>query len=143
MCSNIAGVLAKGWGQLRRFVEVDDHEAVKIGDLERNLEAIKVVRPRLNKVILLNSIIRVAVGEKALRTGEEGMLRMCINTTSVVDDSWGPRLVGEDWHAVCQAIYRGVEGAEWETLYNKFVDMKGRSTSAAQADVVGQPCSGK
>ena len=20
----------------------------------------------------------------------------------------------EDWHAVCQAMYRGVEGAEWE-----------------------------
>ena len=29
----------------------------------------------------------------------------------------------EEWHAVCQAICRGVEGAKWEKLYYKFVDM--------------------
>ena len=29
----------------------------------------------------------------------------------------------EDWHAICQVIRRGgVEGAEWENLYCKFVD---------------------
>ena len=30
--------------ELRRFIEVDKNEAVKIGDLEKNSEAIKVVR---------------------------------------------------------------------------------------------------
>ena len=29
----------------------------------------------------------------------------------------------EDWHAGCQAISKGVEGAEWEKLYCKFVEM--------------------
>ena len=29
--------------ELRRFIEVDNHEAVKIGDLVKNSEAIKVV----------------------------------------------------------------------------------------------------
>ena len=23
--------------------------------------------------------------------------------------------VDEDWHAICQAIFQGVEGSEWET----------------------------
>ena len=29
----------------------------------------------------------------------------------------------EDWHAGCQAMYKGVQGAEWENLYHKVVAM--------------------
>ena len=29
----------------------------------------------------------------------------------------------EDWHAICQANYKGVEGADWEQLCFKFVEM--------------------
>ena len=36
---------------LRRFIEVDNHEAVKIGDLEKNLVAIKVVGPGFNAAV--------------------------------------------------------------------------------------------
>ena len=36
---------------------------------------------------------------------------------------WGPPPVDEDWHAVCQGTYKGVEGAEWETLYFKFLEI--------------------
>ena len=32
--------------ELRRFIEVDIHEAVKIGDLEKNSEVIRVAGPR-------------------------------------------------------------------------------------------------
>ena len=35
--------------ELRRSIAVDNHEAVKTGDLERNSKAIKVVRPVFNK----------------------------------------------------------------------------------------------
>ena len=35
----------------------------------------------------------------------------------------GPPLVDEDWHAICQAIYKGVVGPEWENMYNKNVEM--------------------
>ena len=31
--------------------------------------------------------------------------------------------MNEDCRAVCQAIYKDVEGAEWERLYCKFVEM--------------------
>ena len=29
----------------------------------------------------------------------------------------------EDWHATCQAIFQGVEGAEWETVYYKYMEL--------------------
>ena len=29
----------------------------------------------------------------------------------------------EDWHATCQAIYKGVEGPEWKVMYIKYVEM--------------------
>ena len=48
------------------------------------------------------------------------MLRAFIDTTSVEDSRWGPSFVDGDWHAVCQAVLMGVEGAEWEMLYRKF-----------------------
>ena len=35
--------------ELRRFAEVDNHEAVKIGDPEKNSEAIKVVGPNFDR----------------------------------------------------------------------------------------------
>ena len=30
----------------------------------------------------------------------------------------------EDWHAICRAIYKGVEGAEWETMYHKCEELQ-------------------
>ena len=51
------------------------------------------------------------VDEWTLRTGEECMQRSNINTANVKASRWGP-LVDGDWHAVCQAIYKGVGGAE-------------------------------
>ena len=44
------------------------------------------------------------------------MLRTFTDTTHVLDRRWEPPLVDEDWHAVCHAIHKGVEGAEWEKL---------------------------
>ena len=52
------------------------------------------------------------VGELALRRGEEGVLRSFINTTNVVNSTWWTPLVDEYWHAVCQTIYKCVEGPE-------------------------------
>ena len=54
------------------------------------------------------------------------MQRSVIDTARVEASRWGPPHVDEDWHAVCQAIHKGVEGAEWESLYDKFVEMNKR-----------------
>ena len=29
----------------------------------------------------------------------------------------------EDWHAVCQATYKGFEEAEWENMYYKYAEL--------------------
>ena len=73
----------KPTNELRRFLEVDNHETVKIGDLEKNLEAIKVVRPKFNQEIFPSAIIKEGVGEWMLREGSEVMLRSFINDTDV------------------------------------------------------------
>ena len=48
-----------------------------------------------------------------MRRDEVGTQRAFINT----EQRWGPPLVGADWRAFCQAIYKGIEGKEWEELY--------------------------
>ena len=66
-----------------------------------------------------------------LRRGEEGTLRIFIDTTNVVHGGWRPPLVHEDWHAICQAVYRGTEGDEWVKPYSKNVE-KGKAVNPFQ-----------
>ena len=61
------------------------------------------------------------------------MLRTFLETTSVGDSRWVPPLLDEDWHAISQAIYNGVDGA-WENLYCKYVDSGQLSRVGHQQD---------
>ena len=45
--------------ELKRFIEVDNQEAVKIGDLERHKEVLKVVRPKFNREIFPNAYVEM------------------------------------------------------------------------------------
>ena len=58
--------------------------------------------------------------ELTLRAEEAGLLRTFTDTTGVGESGWEPPLVDEDWHAICQAIFQGVEGSERETMHYKF-----------------------
>ena len=31
----------------------------------------------------------------------------------IAKERWGPLLVDYDWHAFCQALYKGIEGEDW------------------------------
>ena len=62
--------------ELRRCIEVDTHEAVQIGDQEKNSVAIKMVTPKFNKVIFQNVAVRKGVDELTLREGEKGTLSL-------------------------------------------------------------------
>ena len=44
-----------------------------------------------------------------------------------------PPLVDKDWHAICQAIFRGVEEAAKENLYHKFVEMNKDASGSGRA----------
>ena len=35
----------------------------------------------------------------------------------------GPSLVGADWYAFCQALYKGIEGEDWEEMYESYKEM--------------------
>ena len=32
----------------------------------------------------------------------------------------GPHLVDADWYAFCQALYKGIEGEDWEEMYDSY-----------------------
>ena len=58
----------------RRFITVDNHEAVNTGDLEKALGSIPVVEPQLT-TDLPEAAVREGADELTLRREEEGMLR--------------------------------------------------------------------
>ena len=35
----------------------------------------------------------------------------------------GPHLVDADWYAFCQALYKGIEGKDWEEMYDSYKEM--------------------
>ena len=100
-------------GGLSRFIMVDNHEPVKVGDLEKVTESRPVVKPKFTKDFL-ETVVRE--GALTLLADEEGALRTFIDTTKVGDKRWGPPLVDEDWHAICQAIRGRGSGMEDHVL---------------------------
>ena len=86
------------------FITVDNHEAVKVGHLgEEN--AVEESGEADVTTDFLEAVVRRGADELTLRAEEEGILRTF------------PPFVTEDSHAICQAIFQGVEGLEWETMY--------------------------
>ena len=86
---------------LRRFIMVDNYEAVKSWSLG-NMESRPVVKPNFTTDVP-QAVVREGADELTLRA-EEGMLRTIIDPADVGDNRWWPPLVDEDWHASCQAI---------------------------------------
>ena len=57
-------------------------------------------------------------GPEQLTLGAEevGTQKSCINVDHIAQERWGPPFVDADWHAFCQANYKGIEGKDWEDL---------------------------
>ena len=99
--------------ELGRFITVDKHEAVQVGDLERNVESRPAVEAEVHGRFSC-SVVREGAEELTLRREKESALRTSIDSTDVGDSKREPPLVNEDWHAMCQATFQGVEGPEWD-----------------------------
>ena len=68
---------------------MDIREEVKIGDLQKNSEAIKVVKPKFSKESVPNAMLREGVGRADTSSkGEEGTLRSFVDTASVEASRW-------------------------------------------------------
>ena len=96
--------------ELRKFIKMDNHEAIRIGDLEKAQESRQAVKPKFTEDFPGSGAVREGADELTLRREEEGMLRTLVETTSVGDSRWRAPLVDEHWHAMCQAICTGVDG---------------------------------
>ena len=106
--------------ELRWFVEMDKHEAVKIGDLETRRRS-KWSSPSSTR--------------RSTRT-LPSRLRSFINNANVGASRCGP-LVDDDWHAICQAIYRSVEGYHKYVKMNKEVNVR-NPTDRSRASMLGK-----
>ena len=52
---------------------------------------------------------------------EVGTLKAYVNVDH--KKKMGSPLVGHDWHAFCQALYKGIEGEDWEEMYFSYKEM--------------------
>ena len=94
---------------------MDNPCALDVGHLDEGIGPSEVRRPKFEEGCAQASI-REGPEELTLRTEEVGSQKSCINVDHIAEDRWGPRLVDADWHAFSQAIYKGIEGREWEEL---------------------------
>ena len=67
--------------------------------------------------------VRESPEDLTLRANEVGTWKSCINVDHIAKERWGPPLVDADWHAFCQAIYKGIQGGDWEELYDCYKEM--------------------
>ena len=95
---------------LSNFIEVDKHHAEDVGSLRRGTKKLRFsdAYPEAD--------IREGADDLTVRAGEVGSLRAFIDTTHIEHEWWGPPPEDADWHAFCQAVYKGIEGQEWDAL---------------------------
>ena len=93
---------------------MDNHGEVKVGELDKNMESGRVVTD---------------FPEAVIREGAcEPKKKVCC-APSLTPRMWktadGRRapLVDEDWHAICQATFQGVEGAAGNALYSAYKEL--------------------
>ena len=95
--------------ELQRFITKDSHEVVKTGGWEKTQESLPVVKP---KVTTDNPEVVVCEGadERTLRPKKK--VRCTPSSTPRMWETadWSLRSWMRTWHAVCQAIYKVVEG---------------------------------
>ena len=80
--------------ELRRFITVENNEAVKVGDLEKH-----GVVAEVHGRFFSQAVVREGADELTLRREEEGVLRTFIDTTDTTTRDW-----------------RAIEGSDWETI---------------------------
>ena len=94
--------------RLRKFTEVDNHEAVKVGELGRDIKPVKVVKPKFT-TDFPGVVIWEGTDELTLRAHEERARRSFIDISKVEEQRWDSPLIDVDWHVFCQTIYEGMK----------------------------------
>ena len=107
---------------LREFIEVDNGRALDVGSLHQGTRTFQVRKPKVPEGCP-EVTVRANSDELTLRAEEVGTLKAYVNVDHIEKQRWGPPLVEYDWHAFCQALYKGREGEDWEEIYFSFKEM--------------------
>ena len=91
---------------LRKFVAVDNHEAVKVGGLRQGIQSFKVVKPKFT-AYFPGAVIREEPDELHTTSRRRRRMAHLSRHHQRGGPTMGPPPVDADWHASCQAIYQG------------------------------------
>ena len=110
--TNLCEVSRKGLTEgLRNFTQVDNHRVFEVGHLREGLRSFKVRRPK-GEEGYPKVPVRESPDELTLGADEVGTWKSCINVDHTAKGRRGSLLVDADWHAFCQASYKGIEGED-------------------------------
>ena len=70
-----------------------------------------------------SEVPREGADDLTLRAEELNTRKACISVDHIDNFFRRPPLVDADWHAFCRAIFKGIEGSEWEELYHHYRDL--------------------
>ena len=101
---------------LREFIRIDNKCALEVESLNQGRGTFKVRKPNVPEGCQ-QVTVRESPEELTLRAEEVGTWKSYIN----VDHTAPP--VDYDWHALCQALHKGIEGEDWEDLYDSYKEM--------------------
>ena len=106
----------------RNLITVDNDCALEVSHLKEGTRSFEVQRPKFEEGCAEVSI-REGPEELTLRAEEVGSQKACINVDHIAKDRWRPPLVDADWHAFCQAIFKGTQGSDWGVLCDYYEEM--------------------
>ena len=108
---------------LREFIKVDNERVLEVGSLSRGTGTFQVRKPNVPGGCP-EVIVRKNSDEVTLRAEEVGTSKGLVNVNHIEPERWSPLLVDADWYAFCQALYKGIEGEDWEDMYFPFKEMR-------------------
>ena len=108
---------------LRDFIRVDSNRALDVGELRRGTGTFKVRKPKIpeGESDVTN---QKNPDELTLRAEELNTSTAYIDVNHIEPERWGPLLVDADWYYFCKALYKGIEGKDWEEMYDSYKVMR-------------------
>ena len=107
---------------LRDFIRVDNDRALDVGEVRRGTGTFKVRKPKVPEGGS-DVTIRERPDELTQRAEEVETWKTLIDVNHIEPERWCPPLVDADWYAFCQALYKGIEGKDWEEMYDSYKEM--------------------
>ena len=100
----------------------DNERALDVGSLCRSTGTFQVRKPKVPEG-RPEVIVRESPDDLTLGAEEVGTSKALIHVDHIEPERWGPLLVDADWCAFCQALYKGIEGEDWEEMYESYKEM--------------------